>query len=380
MHSNSTNKVLALLAIATLISGCTKIKAASAADEAPPPAKIVHDGDVSIFHADRPELFKLTTAGEHRATVDLQATGVVSADISRTVPVVSLASGRVVEVRAKLGEQVRKGQLLLRIRSTDVSGAFSDYQKAAADEKLARAQVERAELLYSKGAIAFQDLEVARNAENKAKVDVETTSERLRVLGANDLNSATGVVNVYAPVSGYIIEQNVTNAGGVKSLDNSPNLFTIADLSHVWIICDVFENDLGSVQLGNVADVRLNAFPDQVLHGRISDIGPVLDPNLRTAKVRLELPNPGSMRVGMFVNATFHGKRPETNATVPATAVLHLHDRDWVYIPDGNSQFRRTPVVSGAMLQDGLQEITSGLKPGQQVVTNALELQTTVEQ
>jgi cobalt-zinc-cadmium efflux system membrane fusion protein len=134
------------------------------------------------------------------------------------------------------------------------------------------------------------------------------------------------------------------------------------------------------VHVGEYADVRLNAYPDRVFRGRIGNIGSILDPNLRTAKVRLEMKNPGFMRVGMFVNATFHGQKQESHALVPATAVLHLHDREWVYVPAADGKFRRVEVAGGKMLPGNLQEIASGIAPGQKVVSNALVLQNTVEQ
>lgn len=126
--------------------------------------------------------------------------------------------------------------------------------------------------------------------------------------------------------------------------------------------------------------IRLNAYPDKVFTGIISNVGPVLDPNIRTAKVRIEVRNPGLMRPGMFVTATFHGERKETRAAVPATAILHLHDRDWVYVPEKGKQFRRVEVVGGDMLPGGMQEVVSGIAPGQQVVANALEFQNAVGQ
>ncbi len=213
----------------------------------------------------------------------------------------------------------------------------------------------------------------------KAKVTVETTTEKLRVLGA-DVNHPSSLVDIYSPADGVITEQNVTAAAGVKTLDNSPNLFTIADLSHVWIVCDVYENDLPTIHMGEFADIHLNAYPKQVMKGRIANIGPILDPNLRTAKVRLELENPGILRFGMFVTATFHGLEWHRNATVPADAVLHLHDRDWVYVPLDRGRFRRVEVVAGDMLPGGLQEIVSGVAPGQQVIARALVFQNTAEQ
>jgi cobalt-zinc-cadmium efflux system membrane fusion protein len=159
-----------------------------------------------------------------------------------------------------------------------------------------------------------------------------------------------------------------------------PNPFTISDMSHVWIVCDVWENDMGHVQIGQYADIRLAAYQNRVFKARINNILPVLDPNIRTAKVRLEMDNPGLMRLGMFVTATFHGMQAEKRASVPATAILHLHDREWVYVPLGDNHFKRLEVTAGNMLPGNLQEVSAGIKPGDEVVANALVFQNTVEQ
>jgi cobalt-zinc-cadmium efflux system membrane fusion protein len=366
-----------VFALGFFCSGCGDGKGDPKA-EAPPAAKVEHQEDVNVVQVDHPEQFPLATAAAYESTSKLSATGTVNPDISRTVPVISIATGRVVEILARLGDTVKKGQLLLRVQSADLSGAFSDYRKAVADEKLARIQFERAQLLYDKGAISLNDFQTAEDVENKAKVDVENTTERLRVLGG-DIDHPAAIVDIRAPVSGVITDQQVTNAAGVAGL-SSPNPFTISDLSSVWVLCDVYENDLANVHVGEAAEIRLNAYPDKVFTGRISNIGPVLDPSLRTAKVRIEVRNPGLMRVGMFVTATFHSQKKETRASVPASAILHLHDRDWVYIPAGDKKFRRVEVVSGTTLPNNMQEIVSGIKPGQQLVSNALVLQNTVEQ
>jgi membrane fusion protein, heavy metal efflux system len=365
-------------ALSFLPAGCSGRKSDPEA-EAPPPLKLQQVEDRNQFAVDRPDRFTLIEAVAHSATSQLKVTGVVAPDISRNVPVISLATGRIVQVEARLGDTVKKGQVLLRVQSADISGAFSDYRKAVADEQLARTQLERSKQLYDRGAISLNDLQVAQDTEDKAKVDVETTAEKLRVLGNANLDRPSGIVEIRAPISGVITDQQVTNAAGTQGLA-SPNPFTISDLTDVWILCDVYENDLANVHLGEKADIRLNAYPDQVFTGIISNIGPVLDPNLRTAKVRIEVHNPGLMRPGMFVTATFHGQRKETVAAVPATAILHLHDREWVYIPTNDKQFRRVEVVSGEMLPGGMQEVIKGVTPGQQVVANALEFQNTAEQ
>jgi cobalt-zinc-cadmium efflux system membrane fusion protein len=267
--------------------------------------------------------------------------------------------------------------LLLRVRSADVSGGYSDYRKAVADEMLARTQLNRAKDLYSHGAISTNDLQIAQDTEDKAQVDVETSAEHLRLLG-NDPDKPNTIVDIYAPVSGVITDQQVTNAAGVQALGSNP--FTISDLSQVWVLCDVYENDLPNVSLGDTAEIRLNAYPAQTLKGRISNIGAILDPNIRTAKVRIEVRNPGLMRLGMFVNATFHGQTQETHTAIPATSILHLHDRDWVFVADGDNKFRRVEITLGNTLPGNVQEVISGIQPGERVIQNALVIQNTVAQ
>ena len=367
----------ACVVLVAVLAGCNEGKADPKA-EAPPAATVEPDLDANNFKVDHPEQFPLVAAVAHKAAPALDVTGVVQPDIARAVPVISLASGRVVEIKARLGDTVTKGQLLLRVRSNDVSGAYQVYLKAANDERLARQQLERAQILYDKGAIAKGALEQAENTAGDATADLNAATEQLQLLGI-DKDHPSGIVDIVAPTSGVITDQQVTNAAGVQGL-SGPNPFTISDLSYVWIICDVYENDLDAVHVGEYADIRLSAYPNRVLKGRIDNILPVLDPTIRTAKVRLEVPNPGSMRVGMFVTATFYGKQAETRAAVPATAILHLHDREWVYTPKSPSYFKRLEVATGSMLPDNMQEVVSGIKPGDRVVSNALPLQNTVEQ
>ena len=364
------------LLLSLLLAGCSGKADQNA--EAPPKVAVEPDLDANNFKVDHPDQFPLVTAVEHKAVPALNATGVVQPDISRAVPVISLASGRVVEIKARLGDVVEKGQLLLRVRSTDVSGAYQTYLKAENDERLACIQLERAQTLYEKGAIAKSAMEQADVTEGDAKADLNAATEQLHLLGI-DKDHPSGIVDITAPISGVITDQQVTNASGVQGL-SGPNPFTISDLSYVWIICDVYENDLDAVRIGQYADIHLNAYPNEVLKGRVDNILPVLDPNIRTAKVRLEVKNPGMLRIGMFATATFYGKQSETHSAVPAAAVLHLHDREWVYTPLGNGHFKRVEVVTGSMLPGKQQEVVSGIKPGDQVVSNALDLQNTVEQ
>lgn len=361
------------IALLLTLAGCTTAHGDQAA-EAPPAPNVVLAPDAALFTVDHPEQFPLAAATQHPTTSELVVTGAVTPDASRNIPVVSLASGRVVGIHARLGDTVKKGQLLLTVRSDNVSGGYSNYRMAVADEILARTQYERSKDLYEHGAIALNDLQVAQDTEDKAKIAVETAEEHLRLLG-NDPDKPVFMVDVFAPTSGVLTDQQVTTGSLVQAY-NTPYPFTISDLSSTWIVCDVYENDLATVRLGDIAEISLNAYPDRVFKGKVSNIGATLDPNIRTAKVRIEVPNPGIMRLGMFVKATFRGQTTEVHTIIPAAAILHMHDRDFVFVPAPAKKFRRVEVVSGDLLSDNtsLQEIKSGLQPGQQVVTNALVL------
>jgi cobalt-zinc-cadmium efflux system membrane fusion protein len=374
-HRNllSPHRIALVLLLGSIVGGLACSKDTPAATSKAP---VTLDPDV--FEAERPDLFKTAKAEVRALPVTVTANGTVSPDVNRTIHVTSLGSGRVVDLKVKLGDHVEKGETLLVISSPDLAGAFSDYEKARADEQLSRKALDRAQTLYDRGAIAAKDLETAQDTEDKAKVDVDTADHRVRILGA-DPNHPSPMIELKAPVSGTIVEQNVAGAEGIKSLDNTPNLLTIANLSEVWVVCDVFENDLGEVHMGDSAEIRLNAFPDRVFKGSVADISRVLDPTTRSAKIRIVLANPdGSLRPGMFAMATFRSRKLTDRVVVPATSIMRLHDKDWVFRKEIANRFRKIPIEADGLAPDGMQEIRSGVKAGDVVVTNALEFSTEV--
>jgi membrane fusion protein, heavy metal efflux system len=364
----------ALIISGLVLSGC---KSAEKGDGAPPPAHVVQAQDMSLITVDSNDAqkFKVVAAEKIEASGELNATGAVFPDVSREIPVISLANGRVVDIKVRLDEAVKKGQLMFRVQSPDINTAFNAYLKSANDEQLANKAYIRAQDLLAHGAISQAMFEQAEDAENNAKADLTAADEQLKLYGVDKAHPSP-VVNVYAPVSGVVVSQNITNgaAAGV-GLAGSATAFTIADLLQVWVVCDVYENDIPKLQLGQQARITLNAYPDRPLTGRVSDIGPILDPALRTAKVRIEVANPGFLKLGMFATATFTSRTKQAHAVVPADAVLHLHDRDWVFVPAGDNKFRRTEVRAGQIISGSRQTILSGIQPGQQVVSNALLLE-----
>ncbi len=377
-NTKSAVNLAACVALCLSLTACEK-KKFNPADGTPKATQPTETGDMSLVTVDKPDLFPLVAASQMEAPSELNVTGAVNPDVAREVPVISLASGRVIDIKTRLGNEVKKGQLLLQVQSNDITNAFDAYLKAVNDEQLANKAYVRAKDLYEHGAVPLSGLEQAEDSEKDAKADLTAAEEQLKTLGV-DKNHPSSIVPVYAPISGVIISQNVTNSAAVGvTYSGSSTAFTVADLSTVWVLCDVYENDLPKISLGQTAKIKINGYPDKLLTGKISEIDPTLDPTIRTAKVRIEVANPGFLKLGMFVNATFGGKTNEIHPVVPASAILHLHDREWVFVPAGDKKFKRVKVHGGQMLSDNRQELLSGIAPGQQVVSNVLQLEATLE-
>ena len=247
-----------------LTAGCgRKVTAASAqdGDTGPQPGAVEPDMDANNFKVDHPEQFPLATAGEYvgRAGIERDRRGEPGRLAAGAGAVAGL--GPRGGDRRAAGRRGEEGAVAVQGAEARTSPARSrTISKAVKNEQLAKIQLDRAKLLFDNGAIPKSALEIAQNAEDNAKVDLETTTEHLRLLGS-DPDHPTGIVEVYAPVSGVITDQQITNASGVQAL-TAPNPFTISDVSHVWIVCDVYENDLAQVHLGEYADIHLNAYPE----------------------------------------------------------------------------------------------------------------------
>jgi membrane fusion protein, heavy metal efflux system len=369
--------LLTAAAACLTISGCGK--PFNPASGEPTSSPVHESGDMSLVRVDRPELFPLVTAEEVDAPRELDVTGTVNPDVAREVPVISLASGRVIDIKTRLGNEVTKGQLLLRVQSNDITNAFDAYLKAVNDEQLANKAYIRAKDLYAHGAIPLSGLEQAEDSEKDAQADLTAAEEQLKNLGV-DKRHPSSIVPVFSPITGVVIAQNVTNAAAVGvTYSGSSTAFTVADLTTVWVLCDVYENDIPKIAIGQTAVIHPNAYPGRQVTGVISEIDPSLDPNIRTAKVRVEVPNPGYLKLGMFVTATLRSKTMEKHAVVPSGAILHLHDRNWVFVPADGNRFRRVEVKAGNMLPGDRQEIASGIAPGQRVVSNVMQFETTLE-
>ncbi len=377
-----TSRCLSCFLTVTLISAASSLIGCSGRTKTDalivPPVEA--SSDANVFAVDHPQQFPLCLVEMRKIPARLEANGTITPDVSLTVHVTSLSGGKVVDARARLGDDVHQGQVLVVIRSQDLVQAISEYQKFMADEQLARKALERAWDLYDHGAIPQKDLQQAEDEAQKAKIDLDTGVEKIRALGG-DVSHLSPMIEVKSPISGTVVEQNIADGEGVKSLDNSPTLFTVANLSRVWLLCDVYENNLAQVHLGDLAEVRLNAYPGRLLKGRVSNISRVLDPSTRTAKVRVELDNrDGLLRPNMFAVAAFVSQSRDTQMVVPQTALLRLHDRDWVFRSEGGDKYQRVEVEAGPPSADGFQSVLAGLRPGDPIVTNALQFMNSREQ
>ena len=292
------------LAACFIIAGCgTKDETTNAKIENTAQVEEVTDG--SVIKITKSKDFATVKAQTQTVSEELALNGSIVPDVSRTVAVNALSGGRIAEIHARLGDVVKKGQLLLKIHSPDLANAAAALKQAKADELLAKRYYDRNKFLYDHGAVVAQkDLEAAEDALTDAQANTENAVTQVQLLNA-DPQHPSAFVELRAPTSGVIVEQNIALGSAAKSLDATPNLFTIADLSKVWLLCDVYENNLAHVNVGDAAAIRLNAYPDQQLQGKVVNIFSLLDPATRTAKARIELDNPqGLLRPGMFATAT----------------------------------------------------------------------------
>jgi len=353
-----------LLAMLAVLVGCTG-HTTTASDH---PEVSQDDPNVLFVPASTPVPLVAASATVMQATLTLPA--VVMANVTRTVHVTARVSGKVERVNVRLGDSVQRGQVLAIIASPDVADAYSDWQKAEADQQLAHQALARAQLLYVHKAIAKRELEAAEGNAAKSDAELRRVEERLHILGGSTQQPSPEIA-LRAPISGTITEQNTAFGEGVKTPDNTPSLFTIANLEDVWVVGNVYEKDFANVHLGDAADVSFAAFPGRTWHGRVSNLSSILDPSTRTLQARVVLPNPGGLlRPQMFGELLVHSQQQHVATVVPTSAVIRLEDKDFVYVPDGPGRFRRVTVAAGPEV--GGARVVDGLAVGQQVVRNAL--------
>lgn len=297
----------------------------------------------------------------------------IQADPSRMFRVFPPASGRVLGIKVKPGDTVTRGEVLATIDSADAASAQSDLTKAQIEAERAQRAADREKVLLDHGAVAEKDYIDAKASADSAQAELARARQHLAVLGIKNGFSADGIPLV-SPSEGILLTVSAAPGEFSKSLDNADPLMTIADLSTVWIVGDVFEKDIAKVQTGTKATVLVDAFPGQRWNGRIDSVSGALDPVTRTLKVRVALVNSGQkLKPEMF--ATIHvDTGSHKGIVVPASAIIHTGQNTFVFVENQGKPEQLN--VSTGQSVDGKVEITSGVQPGQRVAVNGAELLT----
>ena len=323
--------------------------------EAPPaaPSKVCISDSMS-------HLIKLDTATISNISSQLSLSGEVSFDENKVVKVFPFSGGQVLEVKVSLGDRVTKGQTLAVIRSADVAGNYSDLRSSSADVAIAKRELDNAKSLYEKGISSEREYTLAKENYEKAIIASKKVNDQIQINGGGHTN-ANGNYIVTAPASGFIVEKNTT-AGSYIRTDNSNSLFTISDLSHVWVLANVFEADISKVKLGDNASITTLAYPGKTFSAKIDKISEVLDPLNKVMHIRMTLPNEGFMlKPEMFTTVLIANQLAEKTVTIPSEAVIFDNSKKFVVVYHGNCDLEireveiRKTVGNITYLKSGLQ-------------------------
>jgi cobalt-zinc-cadmium efflux system membrane fusion protein len=313
-----------------------------------------------------------------RDTFTLRLPGVVEPNAYKQVVITPLVGGRLTRVLAELGQSVRRGQPLAEVFSPDLAEAETRFVSARAELDAHERELQRTEKLVEIGSASRQELE-RLHAEHTAKLTaVESAKSRLDLLGLSASTIAKlgpgkdvgAVTTVFAPIAGVVTER-AANAG--LNVDTTAKLFTVVDLSTVWVVADLYEKDFSRVSVGTSATVTTMAFPDTALKGKVSYIDPQVNAETRTAKVRVEVANPKQeLRLGMFADVTIEAKGSGTTALIPHAAVQNVGNQTVVYVADPQQpgRFIEREVRLGPRSGNDV-AVLSGVKPGDRVVAEA---------
>jgi membrane fusion protein, heavy metal efflux system len=306
---------------------------------------------------------------------DLSLPGKVQYSEDRYAKVSSPLVGRVVEVRAKLGDKVAAGQVLLSIDSADIGAAYSDFVKAESDLQLTTRNYELAKDLYETKALSKKDLVQAENDFLKAQAEFRRARQRLLGLRvpASELDKPraermiTSRFDLKSPLTGTVVERNVT-VGQMVGADPAQMLYTIADLNVLQVVAEVYERDLSRVSKGTPVTVTVEAYPSETFSGTIVYVGDVVDPTTRTIKVRCNVTNRDlKLKPEMFARVRLKTGSSMPVLALPKQAVIEVGGQAFVFVQAADGRYARRPVVTGTMSGDSI-EIQEGLQAGERVV------------
>jgi membrane fusion protein, heavy metal efflux system len=351
----NTTVYLLLLALAALpLTACKS--------SAPPPAEATQPANAGVETA---------IAHAQRSTDFLDIPARVSADPSQVVRIFPPASGRMLGLRVLPGQEVKKGDAIATLQSSDIAAARADYEKAKIEVLRADRALTRGKLLLQHEVLSQADYYELEAADQTAHSELERSRQRIHELGFSE-DSTSDQIPLRAPISGVVLDIGTATGEMQRSLDNANPIATVANIDSVWIVGDIFERDLASVKLGREVEIRVPAYPDLKLSARVTNISNALDPNTHTLKLRVVLPNPKhTLKADMF--ATIRVPGAARNAFIlPSTAVLHEGDKTSVFVQNASGKYDQRPVTIGRTFDSGTVkniEVLTGINDGDKIVT-----------
>jgi cobalt-zinc-cadmium efflux system membrane fusion protein len=315
---------------------------------------------------------EVTTVHPQSVTDRLDLAARVTPDPTRVVHVYSQVTGRLVELFVRPGQEVEKGQTIATMQSSDISAARADYDKATIEVARTGHQLDRAKLLLQHEVMAQRDYDDIEAADRAAHAELTRSIQRIKMLGFSPEGSSDTVA-LRAPISGAVLEIGTAGGEMQRSLDNATPIATIANLDSVWILGDVFERDLSTIRAAQSVDVTFPAYPGETLHGPISNISDAIDPNSRTLKVRVVMPNrQHRLKPEMFATLSV-ARMTAQQFILPTTAVIHEGTASYVFLETTPGKYEQHQVTTGA-IRDQTVVVSTGLKDGDRVVTTGAAL------
>jgi cobalt-zinc-cadmium efflux system membrane fusion protein len=306
----------------------------------------------------------IDTVQDAKAITEITLTGSIAPDENKIVKVFPMVSGVVEDVHVQLGDVVSKGQTLAIMRSAEMAGYNKDYVSAAADLRSAKRAYESEQEMYKSGLASQKDMEDAQSDYEKAQ------AESKRVAAVMQINiGGGGGYEIKAPISGFVIEKNVNNSTQVRA-DNSENLFTIADLSSVYVLINVYESDISSVKVGDNVKITTLSYPDKVFNGKVDKIDNMLDPDTKVIHARVKIDNPGNLlKPDMFASIRIKATSGETLPVINTGTIVFDNDKNYVLVVDGKAHVSIKEITIAKKVENRAY-ISNGVKPGDLIVAS----------
>jgi len=306
----------------------------------------------------------IDTVQDAKAISEITLTGSIAPDENKIVKVFPMVSGIVEDVHVQLGDVVSKGQTLAIMRSAEMAGYNKDYISAAADLRSAKRAYESEQEMYKSGLASQKDMEDAQSDYEKAQ------AESKRVAAVMQINiGGGGGYEIKAPISGFVIEKNVNNSTEVRA-DNSENLFTIADLSSVYVLINVYESDISSVKVGDNVKITTLSYPDKVFNGKVDKIDNMLDPDTKVIHARVKIDNPGNLlKPDMFASIRIKATSGETLPVINTGTIVFDNDKNYVLVVDGKAHVSIKEITIAKKVENRAY-ISNGVKPGDLIVAS----------